>query len=85
MSPDGRWVAAALLVKCLLASCSAQIISASTVEGVKWSDGARTRSASRGEDADRWEEVTSVLEKAKKNGTFPGGPIFIASRFNSHY
>ena len=66
-----------LLLMCLHASCSA-----SALEGAKWKidsppSWTRIFSSSRRETADRWEKVTSVLEKAKENSTFPGAFLII--------
>ena len=80
MLPEGRWVAAALLVTCLHVSCSEASNSAAEVEGAKWKPDPPARTLKHPqhqtrETADKWEEVTNVLEKAKLNSTFPGSLI----------
>ena len=77
MFPEGRWVAAALLVTCLHVSCPEASNSAAEVEGAKWKPGQPTTTLklsqpSTRETANKWEVVTDVLEKAKLNATFPG-------------
>ena len=65
MRQKGRWAAVAralILFVCLGASC------ASVEEGAKWKTFPRP-SVLRSYD---WEKVTSVLEEARKNATFPG-------------
>ena len=67
-------MAAALLVTCLHVSCSE---ASAEVEGAKWNSDLPDRTLKHSqtqtrETADKWEEVTDVLEKAKLNSTFPG-------------
>jgi hypothetical protein len=86
MSPEGRWVAAALLVTWLHASCA----DSAEVEGAKWKPDSQAGTpklslSSTSEIADKWEEVTVVLEKAKLNATFPGCVAAVGNRSGFMY
>jgi hypothetical protein len=86
MSPEGRWVAAALLVTWLHASCA----DSAEVEGAKWKPDLQAGTPkfslpSTSEIADKWEEVTVVLEKAKLNATFPGCVAAVGNRSGFMY